>query len=392
MGKTQSQTGVHSPFGGLPVGLASELRGAQLDPLIRGLGLGGDTRAQRGFEQRLSGATGPLADFIRGVRGFAPGVIGQSQGIGNQVAGQSQLDYNTLRSQIDQSLGALPNFQAAANQGLDFARQSAVDAYSPVRQQALFQQTSRNVLDPLRQSQAARGLESQGGAQQQEQNVLQNLGLSFAQNQLGQQQQALQGLQSAGQNALGTSQAGIGIAGQYAPALQNLQSGLSQQYLAPLQASGGLASLLSGGISPGIQLTGATSPQLGTSSKGGGFWGCCHPSVLVATPDGPRRIGDLTIGSPVYSLLLDGRLTIAFVTDCTREDKPIHQFTQLGSVLISPTHPLADSQLVGTLTDRICELVDTQTVDILVDSETGYYCVGYLWLGSTLDTRHRQAA
>lgn len=256
-----TESRIQRPFGNIPNAFASQLLKQLLGPLAGGLGFG-EGKQQGKFESRLQNATGPLADFIRQVRGFGPDVIGQAQQAGNQVAQGSQQTYDQMMGQINNSLGA-------SNQALDFARQSAVDAYSPIRQSAMFQNTANNVLTPLRQSQAARGFESQGGAQQQEQNVLQNLGSNFAQNQLGNQQNAISGLQQAAQTPLGISSQGFNAA-------QGLNYGLSQRYANPLQAAGGLFSLLTGGLSPGIQYTGVTAPQLGnqsTSAKGLGVLG-----------------------------------------------------------------------------------------------------------------------
>src|SRR5882724_13450273 len=64
------------PYGGLPYQLAGNLSG-QTNRLLQYLGFGpqaGTPRAAR-QEHRLAGATGQLADALRGVRGFAPDVI-----------------------------------------------------------------------------------------------------------------------------------------------------------------------------------------------------------------------------------------------------------------------------------------------------------------------------
>lgn len=391
MGATSSSTSAYSPFGHLPRGIAQLLFSSQLGPLLQGLGLGGTGGRGGKIEDQLAASSGPLAEFIKQVRGFAPNVIGQAQGVGNQVAGQGQMDYNTLRSQISSSLEALPEYQRAGNQNLGFAQQAVNDAFSPIRQSSIFQQTANNVLTPLRAGEAARGLESSGPGQQTEQNVLQNLGLNFAQNQLGQQQQALGGVGNALGQAQGLSSAGVGIAGQFAPALQNLQSQLSQRYLSPLQGAGGLLSLLSAGQTPGIQLTGATSPQLGTNSKGGGFWGCCHEDALVATPTGPRPISALVIGDYVCSQDITGLPVDALIVDTIQRTFPSHDFADLAGTFVSPDHPLADGSMCGDGRRRTTVLYAI-TCDIIVDSPTGYYCVGSTWLRSTIDSRHRRAA
>lgn len=251
-------------FGYLPNNLAQGLGRQQLGPLNALLGFGategqGSNRYNKLLSQ-MDTATGPLAEFIRDVRGFAPDFINQGQ----NIAAQGQQSYDTLTSQINGALGALPNYQAAANQGLGYAQQSAADAYSPIRDSALFQRTSADVLRPLQASAAGRGLLESGGAQQQEQDVLQNLGLQFALNSQNAQQQALQGLQGATGFAQGMSTAGIPLAQQQFNALGSLQGAQN----APLQNAQALYALLSGGVAPQNQLIQGTSPISGQDSKG----------------------------------------------------------------------------------------------------------------------------
>lgn len=246
---SQSHSSIYSPYGGLGNGIANQLQRGQFGPLNKYLGF--DYNAKDAT--KLANANGPLADYIKQVQGFAPGVFGQAQNAGNQVAQQGQQSYNQLKDQVSQSLGNNANYTNLANQNVQ-------DAFSPIRQSALFQQTSNNVLDPLRASQAARGLESSGAGQAQEQNVLQQLGLQFANNQLGQQQSALQ-------NASQISQAGTGIAQQGLQGVGQLGQYLSAQFGIPAQALQGLLGLLQGGTQGGLQLGQITAPQLGQTAS-----------------------------------------------------------------------------------------------------------------------------
>lgn len=203
-----------SPFGQMPINIARSLFRNQYRPLIEGLG--------------FQGGHGPLADYIKQVQGFAPSVAGQAQNVGNQVAQEGQQSYNQLK---------------------DMVSQYTKNAFDPIRESALFQQTANNVLDPLRASQAARGLESSGAGQAQEQNILQQLGLSSAQNQLSNQQSAIGAQQGQLQS--------IGQLGQY----------LSAKFGIPMEALQSLLGLLQGGAQGGLQLGQLTAPQLGQTSS-----------------------------------------------------------------------------------------------------------------------------
>src|SRR5437762_9110472 len=106
---SSSNLSLAGAFGGIPQQLARYLTGSQLGPLLRGLGFGGGRHAGQ-FEKQLANATGPLAEFIRQVRGFSPSVIPQAQEVGNVAANAGQQSYQSLMGQINNSLGA-------ANQG-----------------------------------------------------------------------------------------------------------------------------------------------------------------------------------------------------------------------------------------------------------------------------------
>lgn len=313
---SNSGSTVENPFGNVPRQVFGQVFKQQLGPLLSGLGFGDN----QGFEQRLNDPNnqGPLAEALRGVRSFAGSVIPQAQNIGNETAKQGRADAGAQRGQVSSALAALPGYQQAANSGLagaqdalghanqlaDFAfspqsqaiqkqaQAATEDTFSPVRQSALFQQTAQNVLNPARQGEAARGLESAGAGQQQEEKILQQLGGQYAANQgalqgqaiqnqgalqgqqinaTGAQSQAGQGVGNAAGLAQGLSAAGVPLSQQYSNITNNLAQTLAQQYNMPLQAAGSLISLLTAGLTPGIQGTAATAPQLGSSSKGLGI-------------------------------------------------------------------------------------------------------------------------
>jgi hypothetical protein len=84
----------------------------------------------------------------------------------------------------------------------------------------------------------------------------------------------LQAIQQGAQNVGGAAQQGAGmlmtgpeLAGQQANAINQLGQTLMQQYNLPLQASGNLLNLLTAGVSPGLQMLGATAPTTASSSK-----------------------------------------------------------------------------------------------------------------------------
>jgi hypothetical protein len=84
----------------------------------------------------------------------------------------------------------------------------------------------------------------------------------------------LQAIQQGAQNVGGAAQQGAGmlmtgpeLAGQQANAINQLGQTLMQQYNLPMQTSGNLLNLLTAGVSPGLQMLGATAPTTASSSK-----------------------------------------------------------------------------------------------------------------------------
>ena len=269
-----SQTGVREqqPYGGLPYQLAGEIGGAQLNPLIRGLGFGGGQRFGR-FEQQLAGAQGPLADLIRGIQGYAGTVTPEATAAGNQVSAQGSAAYQQAQAQIQQALGALPQYQEAANQGLGYAQDFARSAFDPTTSQPLYLEASRQLLDTIRPGLAARGIASAGAGQQAETDASRQLADQFAQRQQAMQQAAIPQLQQAAGGAQQLSQAGVPLAQQGMQDVQQLGQFLEARYGIPMQASAALMNLLTGGQQGGLALLGATGPQFTPASKSSGIGG-----------------------------------------------------------------------------------------------------------------------
>jgi len=85
----------------------------------------------------------------------------------------------------------------------------------------------------------------------------------------------LQAIQQGAQNVGGAAQAGAGLlmtgpelAQQQFNAMNQYGQALMQQYNLPMQTAGNLTNLLTAGMSPGLQMLQATSPQVASSSKG----------------------------------------------------------------------------------------------------------------------------
>jgi hypothetical protein len=207
--------------------------------------------------------------------------------------------------------------QGAMQQAQNFLAQQA----SPIQGEDLYQQAARRVMQQVNPQMAARGLEGGGAGTQAQYEAMTNLAGQMAQNQAQNRQAALQGLtgatgnlgnitqqgitglegasqgvqqaaqgqagiagsilpfvqalQQGGQNVQQAAQGGAQIgmlgpqlAGQQASAVQQLGQTLMQQYGLPMQATGQLLNILTGGVSPGLQLTQATAPVGLPSSKG----------------------------------------------------------------------------------------------------------------------------
>lgn len=127
---------------------------------------------------------------------------------------------------------------------------------------------------------------------------------------------------------------------------------------------------------------------------------CASPDTPIATPSGARRIADLAVGDPVYSVD-HGRMVAVPVASVRRNPAANHRVVRLeldGGVTleISPLHPTADGRLFGEL--RTGEALDgvrirratmvayqhDATYDVLPASDTGAYFAGGVLIGSTL--------
>lgn len=122
--------------------------------------------------------------------------------------------------------------------------------------------------------------------------------------------------------------------------------------------------------------------------------GCFHPNTMVETPDGARRIDELRLGDPVWTRAANGdRVRATVVEHVRRHVGPAWRFLQIhapgGTILVSPTHLLADGEPVGARVAGPYVLsgdVGTEyTVDIRVSGSTGIYFVCGVAFRSTLD-------
>jgi hypothetical protein len=263
---SQSDTSLANPYGGISQRLAGQ-EANQLGPLLQGFGVGFQGPKEQRFENRLQNAQGPLADLIRQVQAFAPGVYGESQQIGQQTAARGEASYEALTNQINSALGALPQYQAAGQQGLGYAQQYAKEAFSPTHDQPLYQEASRRLLDSIRPGLAARGLEGGGAGQRAETDATRDLAFNFAQNQAGREAQVPGMLGQAAQTGAGLSQAGIPVANQGMEAVGQVAQLLQQQYGIPMQAIGSLLQMFTSPQQGAQGLVGATGPVPLSSAK-----------------------------------------------------------------------------------------------------------------------------
>jgi hypothetical protein len=81
-------------------------------------------------------------------------------------------------------------------------------------------------------------------------------------------QQGAQGIQGAAQGGAQMAMTGPQLAGMQADAINQLGQTLMQQYGLPMQATGQLLNILTGGVGPATALTQATAPITTSSGKG----------------------------------------------------------------------------------------------------------------------------
>src|SRR5215469_6748833 len=324
-GNQSSTPSIQRPFGYLPNHIAKQLYQQQFQPFLNQLGFG-PQGAGTDILSQLTQQGGLLQQMIpqlqqigtdastRGSQAFQ-GLQGQIDQFLNALPGlqtEAQNQYGNLSGQVSSYLNQLPGFQQTAQGGVNalqqglgsvgqalgqtgqaaqygqqlageafgagsptsYAQQFAQQAFNPQSQNALYQQAGQRMLNMLRPGEAGRGLEQQGAAQQGEQDALRDLSFQVAQQQQGNQSQAIQNLlgAQAGQGAalspllsaagqigqLGQAQ---GALGQGLGGMADLQAQLAQSGIplttGLLQQLPGLAALQGAGIAPAGQLLGA---------------------------------------------------------------------------------------------------------------------------------------
>jgi hypothetical protein len=280
--QTQSQH-LTDPYGGMSKMAAQQLWQQMLGPMSTFLGIGAPAGSNKATKQqnRLDQATGPLGDVLRQFRGFETSIIPSAEQIGTQTAAQGSAAYQTLTSQIMDAMSQLPELQqvmgqalAGGQQGQELSSRYAEQAFSPVTGEDLYQGAARRLIQSMRPGEAARGMTG-GAGQQAETDALSNLALQQGQNQNAMQQFALQQLGGASSNLAGLTgqaqqlgQAGVGLAGQQMQAVSQLAQFLQQAYGIPMEAMGGIISMLMGGMQPAQNLVTQTAPITLSSGHG----------------------------------------------------------------------------------------------------------------------------
>lgn len=263
--------------------------------------------AQQQLPQWQNAATQGLQASQQGLTG-AQNAYNQIQSLMPGLTGAGQQAMTAAQAALGGP--AQQGAQSAVNAAQNFLQQQS----SPIAGEDIYQTAARRIAQQINPQAAARGLEGGGGGAQMLTEANMNLAAQMAQNQAANRQAALQGvtgatsnlgnitqqgitgvenaaqgegaiaglplgfvnaLQQAGQGVQSAAQGGANIAmlgpqlaGQQANAIQQLGQTLMQQYGLPMQAAGQLTNLLTAGVSPGIQLTGATAPIGLPSSKG----------------------------------------------------------------------------------------------------------------------------
>jgi hypothetical protein len=141
-------------------------------------------------------------------------------------------------------------------------------------------------------------------------------------------------------------------------------------------------------------------PVEGTCPRGYPQSVCADPDTMVATPEGERRIAEIAVGDPVYSV--EGQsIVVVPVRQVRRTPVSGHRVVRVTletgrSLALSARHPTAEGGTIGELgagssldgvTVVAVELVSYEhefTHDILPDSESGVYFASGVAIGSTL--------
>ena len=276
MGMDVQGSQLRKTYGDIPLSLAKSMT-KQIGPTQRFLGFGpqAGSRADIRGNRMLANATGPMAEAVRDIRGFAPDVINEAQGVGARIAGMAPGAFNALQGQIDSYLSTLPQFQEASQQGLEYAKQYGKEAFDPVSMTPFFKEAARRGMADVRAGEAARGMTESGVGGGLEADYMRQLTGDFANQQLAMQQGVPGMLQGAAGSAAEMQQAGIPAAQLGMQSLGALGDLLSQAFNMPMQAAGGLMSLLQGGITPAMQLLQQTQPQ---------YTGYSHPTGFAGIP------------------------------------------------------------------------------------------------------------
>lgn len=258
-------------YGGQSARLSGRLGRAQIRPLIDYFGFGPQAGGPKDLRQqeRLAGGTGPLAEFIRQARDFLPGMYGQSQAIGKEVAGQGRQAYNTFQGELGGALDDLGVYGAGGRRAHELAGRYAERAASPLADEDLYQVAQRRVLAELRPSLAARGLEGSSGAgAQAESDAVRNLALDYTDRRRADQYNSLAAYEQAGQSGAGLSAMRPQLAAGGMEAVGQFAQMLEAEYGIPMQAFGSILQMLMGGTQPALGLAQITGPQVSTASSG----------------------------------------------------------------------------------------------------------------------------
>jgi len=289
-------------------------------------------QAVQGLEQSIAAAQAQLPQWTQaaqeGLQASEQGLTGaqnaynQMQALMPSLNQAGQAGMTAAQQALTAAQGAVGGpAQQAAQGGVNLAQRFANQMASPIQGEDLYQQAARRVMQNVGAGAAARGLEAGGAGQQAQYEAMTNLANQFGQQQAANRQAALTGLtgatsnlgnitqqgitglegaatgvqqaaqgqagiagsllpfvqalQQGGANVQGAAQGGAQIgmlgpqmAGQQASAIQQLGQTLMQQYGLPMQATGQLLGILTGGVQPSLSMLEATRPLALPSSKG----------------------------------------------------------------------------------------------------------------------------
>lgn len=260
-------------FGAFPNDLARQINRNLLRPLTNQLGWGH--------------GQGPLAGLVNDIKTNLPGVFTQSNANAQQFNQMLPEATNAVRSvygstlpqlgfEANRALGENTNLLASGRGAIQSAQTMVDQAFNPMQSRATYQEALRQATEPLRQAQAARGVLSSGDALAAQSDIARNLAFQTAQTDQANQASAIQTLLGTLGNQAGLNTQGLGAlgavlsgAGQAQGLLGNLGQLANMGINNQLGTYGNVLQLLTAGLSPGVQLTGATAPVVGQSGKTG---------------------------------------------------------------------------------------------------------------------------